>query len=158
MGRGRSKLLDSALVQVSSVMLTRSGAIDRFNFSYTSLRHIMGPPSLKTFIGIFVWAFASGVQHDAHAHLASLRKYSLPTHPVFNSLVSPHYTAEVGVYLGMAVLAAPRGSVLNWTLGCVVVFIVTVLGESARETKRWYGEKFGSRCMQDKWVIIPWVY
>ena len=114
---------------------------------------------------------ASGIQHDCHAYLASLKVdkrqnetpkeqtgYRLPVHPAFQSLVAPHYTAECVIYLSLAVLAAPQGFMINRTLLCAFVFVVVNLGTTARLTKQWYSERFGANKVYGKWVLVPCVY
>lgn len=72
--------------------------------------------SLKAIIGIPVFILASGVQHDCHAYLASLPKYTLPIHPIFQSFICPHYTAECLIYLSLAFISAPKGALINRTM------------------------------------------
>ena len=133
--------------------------MDGFEFTVETVKALVfSAPSLRQVLGVALWAFSSGVQHDAHVHLASLKKYSLPTHPVFKSLVCPHYTAEVGIYTGMAVMAAGEGEWVNKTIMSVVVFVVAALGGQAAGQKKWYKEKFGEKCMDGKWCIIPGIW
>lgn len=115
-------------------------------------------PSLRTFICLPIFLIASGVQHDCHQHLFSLKKYSLPTHPVFRTIVCPHYTAECAIYLSLALLAAPPGEFVNKTLLCTVFFVIVNLGVTAGTTKKWYMQKFGADSVQSRWNIIPGVY
>ena len=115
-------------------------------------------PSIRTCIGVLIFVFASGIQHDCHAHLASLKKYSLPDHPVFNSLICPHYFAECMIYLALSIIAAPSGHFLNGTIVCALIFVVVNLGVTADGTKRWYEEKFGADKVAGRWRMIPYVY
>lgn len=101
---------------------------------------------------------ASGVQHDCHHYLASLKKYAVPSHPLFLRVLCPHYTAECVIYLSLALLAAPQGEVLNKTLLCTLLFVVVNLGITAGNSKRWYIEKFGEESVRGRWRMIPGIY
>jgi hypothetical protein len=90
-----------------------------------------------------IFILASGVQHDCHAYLASLKKYSVPEHPVFNRLVCPHYFVECLIYLAISIVAAPAGAMLNWTIVCALIFVAVNLGVTADGTREWYVQKFG---------------
>lgn len=115
-------------------------------------------PSFRSFIAILLFLLASGVQHDCHAYLASLKKYSLPEHPVFNRLVCPHYLAECLIYLALAIIAAPAGYLFNPTIFCAFTLVVMNLGVTADGTKRWYAQRFGPRSVQNRWRMIPFVF
>jgi 3-oxo-5-alpha-steroid 4-dehydrogenase 3 len=101
---------------------------------------------------------ASGLQHDCHHHLASLKKYTIPSHPLFTWLVCPHYTAECFIYLSLAFLSAPQGELLNKTVASALVFVVINLGITASTTKQWYSEKFGVDSVRQKWKMIPGIF
>ncbi|PYH95017.1 3-oxo-5-alpha-steroid 4-dehydrogenase [Aspergillus ellipticus CBS 707.79] len=115
-------------------------------------------PSLRTFVCIPIFLVASGLQHDCHHYLFSLKKYTLPSHPVFLRIVCPHYTAECVIYLSLALLAAPQGEVLNKTLLSALVFVGVNLGVTAANTKQWYMRRFGEESVRERWNMIPWVY
>jgi 3-oxo-5-alpha-steroid 4-dehydrogenase 3 / polyprenol reductase len=118
----------------------------------------IGPPSLRTFLCLPVFLIASGIQRDCHYYLASLEKYTLPTHPAFQSIVCPHYMAECAIYTSLAIIAAPPGEVVNKTILAGLVFVVINLGVSAQISKDWYEGKFGRESMQNKWRMIPFIY
>ena len=101
---------------------------------------------------------ASGLQHDCHHYLFSLEKYTLPTHPLFNSIVCPHYTAECAIYLSLALLGAPRGEQVNKTLLSCLAFVAVNLGITAASSKQWYRARFGEDAVRGKWKMIPWIY
>jgi len=113
-----------------------------------------------------MFVMASNWQHQCHAYLASLPKYTLPTHPFFNKLVCPHYTFEAAIYLALALMGAPMAGgpaamqilPLNYTMMCVVVWVIAQLGCVASETKKWSEEKFGKEKMAGKNLIIPGVW
>jgi 3-oxo-5-alpha-steroid 4-dehydrogenase 3 / polyprenol reductase len=119
---------------------------------------IISAPSLSTFIFLPVFLFASGIQHDAHFYLNSLRKYAMPSHPAFEGIISPHYTAECAIYLSLAFLAAPKGHLVNRTLLAALIFVVVELGVSADISKRWYKRKFGTGLVEHKWRMVPGVW
>ncbi|KAJ5514268.1 3-oxo-5-alpha-steroid 4-dehydrogenase C-terminal [Penicillium fimorum] len=115
-------------------------------------------PSLRTFFLIPLFLVASGLQHDSHHYLFSLKKYTLPEHPMFRGVVCPHYGAECIVYLSLALLAAPQGEWVNKTMLSCLAFVAVNLGLTARNTKQWYAQKFGKDSVQDWWFMIPYVY
>ncbi|PWY95457.1 protein DFG10 [Aspergillus sclerotioniger CBS 115572] len=115
-------------------------------------------PSLRTFVCMPIFLLASGIQHDCHHYLFSLKKYTLPTHPVFRRIVCPHYTAECVVYLSLALLAARKGEIVNKTLLSALAFVVINLGATAANTRQWYLRKFGEESVRERWNMIPWVY
>ncbi|KAF9871716.1 3-oxo-5-alpha-steroid 4-dehydrogenase [Colletotrichum karsti] len=118
-------------------------------FYISSLISTSGPKfgSLLTptsVIGIAMYLYGWTNQHWCHKHLAGLKKYSLPDQGLFRYLVCPHYTCECVLYLGLAILAAPRGQWINRTILCAFWFIVANLGTTADGTKQWYAQKFGA--------------
>lgn len=140
------------------LMVIDVAAIDAFKFSPTALKGLVNAPSLKSFVGLILLFVASGAQHDCHTYLASLKKYSLPTHTFFRAVVCPHYTAEVVIYLAISVIAAPRGAVVNTTVFAGAVFVAAILSVSAGRNREWYRQKFGEEAVRGKWCIIPGVY
>lgn len=110
-----------------------------FSFDY----FVLGAPSIRTFMCIPIFLLASGMQHDCHAHLASLKHYTLPEHPMFQMVVSPHYFAECIIYLSLTLVAAPKGQLFNRTLLCALVFVTVNLSVTADMSLKWYVEKFG---------------
>ena len=118
----------------------------------------MSAPSLKTIIGCPIFILASGIQHDCHVYLASLPKYSLPTHPNFQLLVCPHYFSECLIYLSFVIIAAPKGAVCNKTILCAFIFVTFNLAVTASATKEWYAKKFGEKAVLGKWKMVPWLY
>jgi 3-oxo-5-alpha-steroid 4-dehydrogenase 3 / polyprenol reductase len=119
---------------------------------------MVSAPSLSTFIFLPVFLLASGIQHDAHSYLSSLRNYALPTHPAFTSIISPHYTAECTIYLSLVFIAAPKGQVVNKTMLAALTFVVIELGVSADMSKSWYKRKFGAHLVEHKQRMIPGIW
>jgi 3-oxo-5-alpha-steroid 4-dehydrogenase 3 len=105
-----------------------------------------------------IFLCASGIQHDCHTYLASLKKYTLPVHPAFLSIVCPHYTAECMIYVCLTFMAAPKGQIVNKTVLSGLIFVVVNLGVSAGISKDWYIGKFGKENVQHRWKMIPALY
>ncbi|KAG9239235.1 3-oxo-5-alpha-steroid 4-dehydrogenase-like protein [Amylocarpus encephaloides] len=114
--------------------------------------------SAKTIFSIAVFVTGSTMQHICHKHLANLKKYSLPQHPLFSTVVCPHYTCECFVYLAMAMAAAPPGSTFNSTVLSGLGFVAANLGVTADSTRKWYVEKFGVEKVNGRWRMIPFMY
>lgn len=108
------------------------------------------------FVPIFL--IASGIQHDCHQYQASLKTYTIPSHPLFRLVICPHYTAECMIYVSLAFLAAPQGEMTNKTILSCLFFVVTNLGVTAGRTEKWYKEKFGEESVRGKWKMVPWIY
>ena len=115
-------------------------------------------PSIKTMIFLPVFLFASGVQNDCHRYLASLPKYTLPTHPLFHNIICPHYTAECLIYLSLTFIAAPQGKLINQTIFTALIFVAANLGATAENTRKWSAEKFGADRISGRWRMIPGVW
>jgi len=105
-----------------------------------------------------IFIIASGVQHDCHKYLASLQKYTLPTHPAFQRLICPHYTAECLIYLSLALIAAPEGELMNKTILTALIFVTVNLGVTADASKEWYEAKFGKESVAGRWRMIPLIF
>lgn len=115
-------------------------------------------PSLRTFLCVPLFLVVSGIQHDCHHFLFSLKKYTVPDHPMFRGALCPHYGAECVLYLSLAILAAPSGQFVNKTLLTCLAFVAVNLGVTAQTTKQWYKQKFGADAVQDRWLMIPYIY
>jgi 3-oxo-5-alpha-steroid 4-dehydrogenase 3 / polyprenol reductase len=117
-----------------------------------------GSSLLKISVALPVFLFAWVNQYRCHAHLAGLKKYSLPDEGLFRHLVSPHYTCECLLYLSLAIAAAPQGEVANKTMLSVLFFVVVNLGLTAAGTRQWYADKFGAEAVAQKWNMIPFIF
>ena len=124
-------------------------------WSSIALRIANWTPSLRTSSVLPFFVLASGIQRDCHAYLGSLKKYTLPDHPIFHRLVCPHYTMECVIYTTFAVLGAPKGRLVNQTMLSVLGFVIANLGLIAKRTKRWSEEKFGKDKVESRWRMIP---
>lgn len=96
----------------------------------------------RVLLGFCMFLVASLMQHLAHAHLASLPKYSLPRHWLFRKLIAPHYTAECGIYLGLAMITASDQHIYNPILFSMVLLTTVNLSITAHDTKGWMMAKF----------------
>lgn len=134
-----------------------SGAIRTRSLTLADLQ-ITNAPTVRTFLCVPLFLIASGLQHDCHHFLFSLKKYTLPDHPLFCGIVCPHYGAECLIYLSLTYLAAPPGQVVNKTMLSCLAFIAVNLGLTAQNTKTWYMQKFGREAVQDRWLMIPYIY
>jgi 3-oxo-5-alpha-steroid 4-dehydrogenase 3 len=114
----------------------------------------------RTTLGLALHVAGHVQQHRAHAHLAGLRKYTLPHAGWFARVVCAHYSAECLVYLGLAVVAAPPTGALavNGTLAAAAAFVAVNLGVTGKGTMAWYREKFGEDAVRGKWIMVPGVY
>ncbi|KAJ5364118.1 uncharacterized protein N7496_009831 [Penicillium cataractarum] len=137
-------------IEGSGAILTRSLTLADFQFT--------NAPTIRTFVCVPLFLIASGLQHDCHHFLFSLKKYTLPDHPIFRGIVCPHYGAECLIYLSLTYLAAPPGQVVNKTMLSSLAFVAVNLGLTARNTKKWYMQKFGREAVQDRWLMIPYIY
>jgi 3-oxo-5-alpha-steroid 4-dehydrogenase 3 len=115
----------------------------------------LSAPSPCLWLCLPAFLIASLVQNRAHAHLASLKKYTLPSHPAFEKILCPHYTAECVLYLAVTFLAAPQGHLVNSTMLSATLFVVVNLGITADISKAWAMEKFGEERIKGKWRMVP---
>ncbi|KAJ5902733.1 hypothetical protein N7495_003261 [Penicillium taxi] len=140
-----------------AIWIDGSGALTTQNLTLSDLQ-LTNAPSLRTLIFVPLFLIASGLQHDCHHFLFSLKKYQIPDHPLFRGAVCPHYGAECVIYLSLAFIAAPPGQAANKTLLACVGFIAANLGATALTTKQWYIQKFGKDSVQGRWLMIPGIY
>lgn len=115
-------------------------------------------PSLKTCIGMALFVVGSALQHECHVYLASLKKYTLPQHPLFRKAVCPHYASECVIYLALTLIAAPKNRILNKTLAVGLGFVIVNLAAAADSSRKWYAQKFGTELLQNRWRMVPYVW
>lgn len=115
-------------------------------------------------VGMFLWS--SIHQHKCHQILADLRNarkngsqedhsYRQPNGDWFELVSCPHFLAEVIIYASMLLVFVPSDVWSVWWL--VVVYVVTTLSLSARQTHAWYKVKFKDY-PHHRYAIIPWLY
>ncbi|KAJ8771062.1 hypothetical protein K2173_023387 [Erythroxylum novogranatense] len=107
---------------------------------------------------IFAWGWLH--QYRCHTILGSLRKrreqtdqYAIPRGDWFEIVSSPHFLAEMVIYLGL--LVASGGT--NFIMWLLLLFVVSNLAFAAAETHRWYLKKFANY-PRNRWAVIPFVY
>jgi len=103
-------------------------------------------------LGLFV--DASWRQHRCHVHLASLKKYSLPTDGLFENVICPHYGAEIMIYLSMWIISSPGMNGMNIEMLSALIFVAVNLGVTAEGTRNWYIKKFGSDSVKGKYKVL----
>lgn len=79
--------------------------------------------------------------------------YRIPHGDWFEIVSSPHYLAEVIIYT--AVFLVMGGKNHYWLL--VVLFVITILSVSARQTHAWYKRTFRGY-PAERYVIFPRIY
>src|SRR5271170_2108327 len=94
-------------------------------------------PSIALFIASSIWQF------HVHSMLASLRPTTKATYAPpppsslsFQLFLTPHYIAEIFIYLAMTLLAR------NWTIFTALIWVITNLSVSSGETRKWAKNKF----------------
>lgn len=136
-----------------SVWIEGVPALDSTHWTFSDIQ--LAAPSLRVLVFLPAFLFAAILQYKTHAHLASLKKYTLPSHPAFNKIVCPHYTAECVLYLALTFLAAPEGHLVNGTMLCATIFVVVNLGATADISKSWAMGKFGKVKIEGQWRMLP---
>lgn len=138
---------------------------------HVELRNVQweGPSAILTYFRYLLFALlffkAAKHQHLVHKALYELRKrprpdspYAVPTGDSFKYTLTPHYFAEILIYLSLAFIAAPPGHWINGTLFYAVVFVATNLGVTAAGTRKWYEAKFGEQVVRGKAAMIPFIW
>ena len=158
-GAGKlTSLLDHLSLPLPHITLTMQ-ITETLLLSPSPLKDIkITAPSIRTMIGLPLFLLASGIQNDCHTYLASLPKYTLPDHPIFHTMVCPHYTAECVIYLSLAILGAPHGAWINRTVFTALIFVASNLAVTASTTKEWYTAKFGKENVEYRWRMIPFIF
>ena len=116
-----------------------------------------------TLLAIALFFYASLHQYRCHVILASLRKegqggYKIPRGDWFEWIVTPHYFADILIYLSLCILYRFQ----NIILVCGFIWTVVNLSVVASETQSWYlshfKEKYHAAFPQGRWKIIPFLY
>lgn len=113
-------------------------------------------------IGIILFLCSSYIQFDSHRVLANLRKdsagrivttkHSIPRGFWFNLVSSPHYMAEIMIYLSLTIVLG--GKSLTWWM--VFLFVITNQTIAGIITHSWYNKTFKDY-PQSRLAIIPYV-
>ena len=120
-------------------------------------------------VAILLFFWASHHQTACHMILANLRTqaskrksirskqqlYFMPEGDWFEYVSSPHFFAEILIYVSMLMCFVFS----NWKspFWLVLISTICVLGVSARQTHVWYREKFEDYPKNRK-ILIPWIY
>lgn len=112
-----------------------------------------------TAVSLFAWA--NYHQYNCHKILGTLtattpsgrKVYAIPCGDWFNYVSSPHYLAEIIIYI--ALFLAMKGLSRRWPL--VLLFVISNLHHGATVTHQWYRQKFESY-PKDRTILIPYVY
>ncbi|KAL9257381.1 Polyprenol reductase 2-like protein [Drosera capensis] len=122
--------------------------------------HLLMELGWSQWIGAAIFFWGSIHQLRCHAILGKLRQekehadnYAIPYGDWFDMVSSPHYLAEIVLYVG--ILVASGGTDL--TVWLLFVFVVANLSFAAAETHRWYRRKFDDY-PRNRYAIIPYVY
>ena len=131
---------------------------------------VSGPLGTLTWhhvFGVCLFLWASYHQNRCHRILADLRKtprserssngsasYSVPYGDWFTYVSSPHYFAEILLYLGVSCVTLSG----FWTDWSIFSFTFLALVVSARATHLWYLETFDVYKKLGRRVIIPYIY
>jgi len=120
----------------------------------------VGYRSLSLGLALFFWG--SYHQWKCHQILRKLRQrssvYGFPHGDWFTYSSSPHYFAEMVIYLGLAFVSTAFQSLPTpYVLG--MVFTVLNLSVTGARTHDWYLQKFGvDYAKESRWKVIPFVF
>lgn len=127
-------------------------------------------PHIVAAIALFI--YASWHQHVCHRILAQIRMkshssvssssrtsiYKIPRGDWFETVVCPHYLADILIYVALCIL----NRLQNLTLMAGLLWTIINLSVTAGETERWYKESFGPKYSntfkRGRWIIIPGIY
>ena len=101
---------------------------------------------------IIGFAICSLLQFQAHYHLSTLVKYTLPD---FNFVSSPHYFYEILIYTILLSFAIKDGfDMVSVTFFTAWLFVISNLSISSLETFSYYQKKYKEE-FKLKWAILP---
>jgi len=114
-------------------------------------------------IGLILFFIGSYQQFVAHKILGNLRskndvegedRYKIPVGGYFRFVSSPHYLAEILIYLSFVIITRAENIaiILNF------LFVVVNLTDSATRTHKFYLEKFGNKYPKSCYRLFPYVF
>ncbi|KAL9546132.1 hypothetical protein MBANPS3_006813 [Mucor bainieri] len=122
--------------------------------------------NMTSLTAIALFLYASYHQYRCHVILSLLRKskdqassYSIPRGDWFEMLVTPHYFADILVYLSLNILYRFQ----NYILICGLIWTIVNLSVVSGETQQWYQTHFSAEKLQQAFPhgrkrIIPGLY
>lgn len=107
---------------------------------------------------VLVFFLSSIDQFLNHKHLASLKKYSVPTFNLFKVVACAHYFDEIIIYLVVLLILFVQTpySIPDFNFLGSWVFVVTNLSVSANGSHLYYKEKFDN--YKVKYAAIPYLF
>ena len=129
--------------------------------SHTSCLKLWQQLSWSHCLAVLLFFWASYHQYQCHTILGKLttwtpdgkKIYKIPHGDWFEHVSSPHYLAEILIYI--ALFAVMKGQSIRWIL--VLIFVVLNLTLGAQNTHLWYKEKFDNY-PRNRYIILPYVY
>lgn len=121
-------------------------------------------PWAITLLSVVLFIYASYHQYTCHSILASLRRgqrsgYDIPRGDWFEMLVTPHYFADILIYLSLNILYCFQ----NRVLVCGLLWTIVNLSIISTETQTWYYQHFSTAKYNEafpngRYKIIPYCY
>ncbi|KAJ2888307.1 hypothetical protein FB639_000730 [Coemansia asiatica] len=120
------------------------------------------PPVWAVIAGVALYIYASVRQWRCHHILYRLRNqavqqnsgYVVPDGDLFSLVACPHFLCEILIYLAIWIATGFQATSLIWT----IFWTVINLGITARETQRWYRQKFGSKYPRCRKALVPYIW
>jgi 3-oxo-5-alpha-steroid 4-dehydrogenase 3 len=123
--------------------------------------------SILYLLSICIYVLASIAQFEAHLILYRMKgkvkgsqHYSLPTESTFRYLCTPHYTAEIIIYLSLFALSCGSRE-----MGLMSLWVIANLAVVSNRQYHWYLKQFGGGSTKDKgkipaqWCrLVPYVW
>ena len=128
----------------------------------SSCRPSLGTFSWYQYFGVFLFLWASCHQWNCHNILAKLRHskrgrtvklYRIPYGDWFEYVSSPHYLAEILIYISFFLMQGGQ----NIYVGLILLFTIQNLTLGATVTHEWYHSKFKDY-PKDRNRIFPFLY
>jgi protein-S-isoprenylcysteine O-methyltransferase Ste14 len=113
--------------------------------------------------GLALFAAGSAVQAWAHLALARLqataaaqgKPYALPTSGILAAVACPHYSGEIALYAGLALLTLCALRPLPWL---VLAWVACNLVLGAADADAWYRKAFGRAYPRGRARLVPGVW
>lgn len=128
----------------------------------SSFRLSLGTFSWYQYFGVFLFLWASWHQWNCHNILAKLRHsasgktvnlYRIPYGDWFESVSSPHYLAEILIYISFFIIQKGQ----NIYVGLILLYTIQNLSLGATVTHEWYHNKFKDY-PKNRNRIFPFLY